>query len=60
MAPKVVASYRLSVKHGKNDAADAQAICEALTRLLNCPVPVAITAIDAPFEGWANDFARTS
>lgn len=32
MAPKFVAPYRLSGKHGKNDAADAAAICEAVTR----------------------------
>jgi transposase len=32
MAPKFVAPYRLSGKQGKNDAADAQAICEAVMR----------------------------
>jgi transposase len=32
MAPKFVAPYRLSGKAGKNDAADAVAICEALQR----------------------------
>jgi len=32
MAPKFVAPYRLSGKKGKNDAADAAAICEAVTR----------------------------
>ncbi|GAB4090056.1 hypothetical protein GCM10028785_27250 [Hydrogenophaga soli] len=32
MAPKFVVPYRLSGKHGKNDAADAAAICEAVTR----------------------------
>lgn len=32
MAPKFVATYRLSGKRGKNDAADAQAICEAVQR----------------------------
>jgi transposase len=31
MAPKFVAPYRLSGKRGKNDAADAAAICEAVT-----------------------------
>ena len=31
MAPKFVISYRLSGKRGKNDAADAAAICEAVT-----------------------------
>ncbi|CAM3788430.1 Transposase [Polaromonas hydrogenivorans] len=30
MAPKFVAPYRLSGKQGKNDAADAAAICEAV------------------------------
>jgi transposase len=32
MAPKFVAPYRMSGKRGKNDAADATAICEAVTR----------------------------
>ena len=32
MAPKFVAPYRLSGKRGKNDAADAAAICEAAQR----------------------------
>lgn len=32
MAPKFVTPYRLSGKQGKNDAADAAAICEAVTR----------------------------
>jgi len=32
IAPKFVVPYRLSGKHGKNDAADAAAICEAIAR----------------------------
>ena len=32
MAPKLVAPYRMSGKQGKNDAADAAAICEAVRR----------------------------
>ena len=32
MAPKFVAPYRMSGKQGKNDAADAAAICEAVQR----------------------------
>jgi len=32
MAPKLVAPYRMSGKRGKNDAADAAAICEAVIR----------------------------
>jgi transposase len=32
MAPKFVAPYRLCGKRGKNDAADAAAICDAVTR----------------------------
>jgi transposase len=32
IAPKFVTPYRLSGKRGKNDAADAQAICEAASR----------------------------
>jgi transposase len=39
MAPKLVAPYRLSGKKGKNDAADAAAICEAVTRPSMCFVP---------------------
>ncbi len=32
MAPKLVTPYRMSGKRGKNDAADAAAVCEALGR----------------------------
>jgi transposase len=32
MAPKFVIPYRLSGKRGKNDAADAATICEAVSR----------------------------
>ncbi|ACR32887.1 IS110 family transposase [Burkholderia glumae] len=32
MSPKLVAPYRMSGRRGKNDAADAAAICEAVTR----------------------------
>jgi transposase len=32
MAPKFVTPYRMSGKRGKNDASDAAAICEAVTR----------------------------
>ena len=32
MAPRLVAPYRMSGKRGKNDAADAAAICEAVQR----------------------------
>ena len=38
MAPKFVASYRLSGKRGKNDAADAQAICEAEPGVIGIPI----------------------
>lgn len=40
MAPKFVTPYRLSGKRGKNDAADAAAICEAVTRPAMRFVPV--------------------
>lgn len=40
MAPKFVVPYRLSAKRGKNDAADAAAICEAVTRPQMRFVPV--------------------
>jgi hypothetical protein len=38
--PKLVAPYRLSGKRGKNDAADAAAICEAVTRAQMRFVPI--------------------
>lgn len=40
MAPKFVAPYRMSGKRGKNDAADAMAICEAVQRANMRFVPV--------------------
>jgi transposase len=40
LAPKFVVPYRLSGKRGKNDAADAAAICEALQRPQMRFVPV--------------------
>jgi len=40
MAPKLVAPYRMSGKRGKNDAADAAAICEAVTRPAMRFVPI--------------------
>jgi transposase len=40
MAPKFVTPYRLSGKRGKNDASDAAAICEAVSRAHMRFVPV--------------------
>jgi transposase len=40
IAPKFVAPYRLSGKRGKNDAADAAAVCEAVSRPAMRFVPV--------------------
>jgi transposase len=40
MAPKFVTPYRMSGKRGKNDAADAAAICEAVSRAHMRFVPV--------------------
>lgn len=40
IAPKFVSPYRMSGKRGKNDAADAAAICEAVTRPQMRFVPV--------------------
>ena len=40
MAPKFVTPYRMSGRRGKNDAADAAAICEAVTRPTMRFVPV--------------------
>ena len=40
MAPKLVAPYRMSGKRGKNDAADAAAICEAVQRPTMRFVPI--------------------
>ncbi len=47
MAPKFVVPYRLSGKRGKNDAADAAAICEALQRPNMRFVPVKTEAQQA-------------
>jgi len=40
MSPRLVAPYRMSGKRGKNDATDAAAICEAVTRPSMRFVPV--------------------
>ena len=40
MAPKFVAPYRMSGKRGKNDAADAEGLCEAMSRPTMRFVPV--------------------
>ena len=40
MAPKFVSPYRMSGRRGKNDAADAAAICEAVTRPTMRFVPI--------------------
>jgi transposase len=40
MAPKFVAPYRMQGKHGKNDANDAAAICEAVARPMMRFVPI--------------------
>ena len=47
MAPKFVAPYRMSGKRGKNDAADAAAICEAMQRPNMRFVPVKTQAAQA-------------
>lgn len=47
LAPKFVVPYRLSGKRGKNDAADAAAICEALQRPHMRFVPVKTEAQQA-------------
>ena len=47
MAPKFVVPYRLSGKRGKNDAADAAAICEAVQRPHMRFVPVKTEAQQA-------------
>ena len=40
ITPKFVTPYRMSGKRGKNDAADATAICEAVTRANMRFVPI--------------------
>ena len=50
MAPKFVAPYRMSGKRGKNDAADAAAICEAV--ILICAVCWS-WALALSFPAWA-------
>ncbi|BDI06569.1 hypothetical protein CATMQ487_35390 [Sphaerotilus microaerophilus] len=58
MAPKFVAPYRMSGRRGKNDAADAAAICEALQRPAMRFVPVKTElaqcrlAVHTVREGW--------
>lgn len=47
IAPKFVAPYRLSGKRGKNDAADAAAICEAVQRPQMRFVPIKTVAQQA-------------
>jgi hypothetical protein len=55
MAPKLVAPYRMSGARGKNDAADAAAICSALRLIqvlhLRCARPVSI-APTPPRPAW--------
>jgi transposase len=64
MAPKFVAPYRMSGKRGKNDAADAAAICEAVQRPSMRFVPIkselaqSRLAIHAVRQGWVE--ARTA
>ena len=63
MAPKFVVPYRMSGKRGKNDAADAAVICEAVTapawvlcpskisnnnRACSCTAPARVTWNSAP------------
>ena len=64
MAPKFVAPYRMSGRRGKNDAADAAAICEALQRPSMRFVPVKSElaqcrlAVHTVRDGWVK--ARTA
>lgn len=64
MAPKFVVPYRMSGRRGKNDAADAAAICEALQRPAMRFVPVKSTqaqsrlAVHTARQGWVS--ARTA
>lgn len=64
MAPKFVVPYRMSGKRGKNDAADAAAICEAMQRPNMRFVPVkselaqSRLSVHAVRQGWVE--ARTA
>ncbi|QEN00570.1 IS110 family transposase [Sphaerotilus sulfidivorans] len=64
MAPKFVAPYRMSGRRGKNDAADAAAICEAVQRPSMRFVPIKSElsqcrlAIHTVRQGWVK--ARTA
>jgi transposase len=64
IAPKFVTPYRMSGKRGKNDAADAAAICEAMQRPNMRFVPVksvhaqAQLAVHTLRQGWVQ--ARTA
>lgn len=65
MAPKFVAPYRLSGKRGKNDAADAAAICEAVQRPNMRFVPVksveqqARLMVHRARQGWVEQRTAT-
>jgi transposase len=48
MSPHLVAPYRMSGKRGKNDAADAAAICEALHVKGNRIFPILVIQISPP------------
>lgn len=58
MAPKFVAPYRMAGKRGKNDANDAAAICEAVTRPQMRFVPV--KSIEQQAELFVHRHARDS
>ncbi len=48
MAPQLVSPYRMGGRHGKNDAADAAAICEAVTRPNMRFVPIKSVELSTP------------
>ncbi|BCL75614.1 IS110 family transposase [Jeongeupia sp. HS-3] len=65
MAPKLVVPYRMAGKRGKNDAADAAAICEAVTRPQMRFVPIkdqeqqAVLCLHRTRQGWVEERTAT-
>jgi transposase len=65
MAPKLVSPYRMSGKRGKNDAADAAAICEAVARPSMRFVPIknehqqALLSLHRTHQGFVDEQTAT-
>lgn len=60
MAPKFVAPYRMSGRRGKNDAADAAAICEAVQRPAMRFVPIKSELSQCRLANFGGKLARAT